>query len=144
VTLGVTVAHVEGTDVFDAAYAGSAEALYPEIRREAFGEDIGQVSWLTADDQRAFCDWLELGPVSRVLEVACGADGPALFTTEETGAFVTGVDIHEASIEAATVAANERGLGEKARFLVADGRVRLPFDERRFDAIICVYAINHF
>ena len=34
---------------YDANYGNFQTELYAEIRREAFGEDIGQSSWLTAD-----------------------------------------------------------------------------------------------
>jgi hypothetical protein len=33
---------------YDANYGNFQSELYAEIRREAFGEDIGQNSWLTA------------------------------------------------------------------------------------------------
>ena len=42
------------TTQYDAAYGNFRTSLYEEIRREAFGEDIGQNSWLTADEQDKF------------------------------------------------------------------------------------------
>ncbi len=33
---------------YDASYGNFETELYSEIRREAFGDDIGQNSWLTA------------------------------------------------------------------------------------------------
>jgi len=133
----------ESTGLFDAAYGGFADELYAGIRREAFGEDIGQTSWLTADEQRTFCDWLGLGPTSEVLEVASGSGGPALFTVETTGCRLVGVDIHQAGVAHANAAAAERGLSERARFLVIDARDELPFEDESFDAVICVDAVNH-
>ena len=41
-------------DLYGASYRNFANALYGEIRREAFGEDIGQTGWLTADEQDLF------------------------------------------------------------------------------------------
>jgi SAM-dependent methyltransferase len=139
----VTEPRREGTGVFDAAYARFADELYAEIRREAFGEDIGQTSWLTADEQRTFCEWLDLGPSSEVLEVASGSGGPALFTVETTGCRLVGVDIHEAGVANANALAAELGLTERARFLVIDARGRLPFEDESFDALICVDSVNH-
>ena len=133
----------EDTGVFDAAYGRFADELYADIRREAFGEDIGQTSWLTADEQRGFCSWLELGSSSELLEVASGSGGPALFTVEETGCRVVGVDIHAEGVATANTAARERGLADRARFLVVDARERLPFDDESFDAVICIDSINH-
>ena len=47
---------------YDTTYGRFAEELYATIHGDAYGEDIGQSSWLTADDQRVFCSRLELGP----------------------------------------------------------------------------------
>jgi SAM-dependent methyltransferase len=139
----VTGSRRDDTGVFDAAYSRFADELYADIRREAFGEDIGQTSWLTADEQRDFCSWLELDPSSELLEVASGSGGPALFTVEATGCRVVGVDIHEEGVATASAAALERGLADRACFLVVDARKQLPFDGESFDAVICIDSINH-
>lgn len=131
------------TGFYDTTYGRFADELYASIRSEAFGEDIGQSSWLTADEQRTFCDWLELDSSSELLEVASGSGGPALFTVATTGCRVIGVDIHEAGVVAANEAARERGLAERARFVCADARNRLPFDDGSFDAVICIDAVDH-
>ena len=131
------------TRFYDTTYGRFAEDLYGAIRGYAFGEDIGQSSWLTADEQRAFCEWLALDASTEVLEVASGSGGPALFTAETTGCRITGVDLHEAGVAAANEAARARGLGERASFVHADASARLPFDDASFDALLCVDAINH-
>ena len=51
-------------------YKDYVEDLYKEIREETYGEDIGQNSWLTADEYRGFFDILKLSPTLKVLEVA--------------------------------------------------------------------------
>src|SRR3974390_2922575 len=63
---------------YDANYGNFRAALYEEIRKEAFGEDIGQNSWHTAAEQDQFLKWLDLTPGKVLLDVACGAGGPAL------------------------------------------------------------------
>jgi SAM-dependent methyltransferase len=60
-----------------------------------------------------------------------------------TGCRITGIDIHEAGVQAANEATRERGLAEHARFVCADARGRLPFEDGSFDAVICVDSINH-
>lgn len=132
-----------GTGFYDTAYSHFAEELYEAIRREAFGEDIGQNSWLTADELRMFCQWLGVDASTDVLEVASGSGGPALFTVSTTGCRLIGVDIHADAVAAANEAARERGLVERARFVCADAREPLPFDAGSFDALICVDSINH-
>jgi hypothetical protein len=66
------------TTQYDAAYGNFQTSLYEEIRREAFGEDIGQNSWLTAGEQDKFLSWFGLAAGKTLLDVACGAGGPAL------------------------------------------------------------------
>ena len=45
---------------YDTNYGNFETELYSEIRREAFGEDLGQNSWLTADEQERFLSWREV------------------------------------------------------------------------------------
>ena len=66
-----------------------------------------------------------------------------MWLAEPTGCPVVGVDIHEAGVAAANTAARERGLAERACFVCADARERLPFDDESFDVLICIDAIDH-
>jgi hypothetical protein len=59
----------------NANYGNFQTELYAQIRREAFGEDIGQNSWLTSDEQDRFLEWLDLSQEKALLDVACGAGG---------------------------------------------------------------------
>jgi len=128
---------------YDANYGNFETELYAQIRRESFGEDIGQSSWLTADEQNKFLGWLNLTHDNTLLDVACGSGGPALRIAETAGCCVVGVDVHEQAIATANSLAAERGLTECARFQVADATVQLPLPDASFDAIICIDAINH-
>jgi cyclopropane fatty-acyl-phospholipid synthase-like methyltransferase len=114
-----------------------------EARAETYGSDIGQNSWLTADEQERFGRDLKLAPGKRLLEVACGSGGPALFLAENFGATVTGIDISEAGVAAANAAAAERGLSGAAEFRTVDATAPLPFGNESFDAVQCIDAINH-
>jgi SAM-dependent methyltransferase len=134
---------VSDTGYYDDAHKASGDALRAAIRRDAFGEDIGQFSWLTADEHRRFFEWLGLDSSSHVLEVACGSGGPALFMAETVGCRVTGVDIHEGGVATASAAASERGLADRAVFKCVDARRPLPFPDAGFDAVICIDSINH-
>ena len=129
---------------YDAQYGRFSSELYASIRREAFGEDIGQNSWLTSDEHDLFIDWLSLTKDSRVLDVACGSGHTTLRIAAATGSTVEGVDIHENAIEEARGAARERGFESRAAFQVHDASRALPFDAATFDALICIDAINHF
>src|ERR1700704_3944350 len=101
-------------------YKNFQTELYAEIRREAFGEDIGQNSWHTADEQDHFLEWLDLGPGKVLLDIACGGGGPALRIAAATGCSVTGVDIHEHAIAAAKALASQSGFEARADFRMID------------------------
>lgn len=132
-----------GSSHYDANYSNFQTSLYEQIRRDAFGEDIGQNSWLTASEYDQFGSWLDLSPKKRLLDVACGAGGPALRIAAMTGCSVMGVDVHEQAVSTATAMAAERGLARLAEFRVADASQALAFSDGTFDAITCIDAINH-
>lgn len=129
---------------YDANYGNFQIEIYEQVRRDAFGEDIGQNSWLTAGEHDRFIEWLKLSTGNTVLDVACGAGGPALRTAKLTGCSITGVDIHEDAIATANALAADRGLAHVAEFRVVDAARPLPFPDGSFDAITCIDAINHF
>ena len=131
------------TSFYDRNFVRSADQLNAAIRAAAFGEDIGQFSWTTADEHRRFQVALGLGPDSRVLEVASGSGGPGLFLVRSTGCRMVGIDIHEGGIETANNAAREGGLEERASFVLHDAQRPLPFAEASFDAVVCIDSMNH-
>jgi len=133
----------EVVDHYGAHYRDFAADVYRDVRREAFGEDIGQNSWLTIDELERFRSWLEVGPGARLLDVGCGSGGLALHLARLTGCEVVGVDLYEEAVADGNRAAREAGLETRASFVQADASRALPFDYVSFDAILCVDAINH-
>jgi SAM-dependent methyltransferase len=127
---------------YDANYGNFQTELYAQIRHEAFGEDIGQNSWLTSDEHDRFVGWLDLSQVKTLLDVACGAGGPALRISATTGCSAVGIDIHKQAITTASSLAAQRGLAERAEFRSVDATGPLPFSDASFDAITCIDAIN--
>jgi len=128
---------------YDANYGNFQTELYAQIRREAFGEDIGQSSWLTSDEQDRFLNSLNLSPGKTLLDVACGSGGPVLRIADRTGCSVVGVDVHEQAVATGNDLAAQRNLTQRAKFQVADATTSLPFPDASFDAITCIDAINH-
>jgi SAM-dependent methyltransferase len=124
-------------------YRDFAADVYAQVRRAAFGEDIGQNSWLTLDELERFVMWLDLGPSSRVLDVACGSGGPALHVARRTGCEVVGIDLYDDAVASGNRQARAAGLESRATFVQADASQVLPFDACSFDAIVCVDAIVH-
>lgn len=126
-------------DLFDSTYSHFGATVLAEVRREAFGDDIGQNSWLTLDEYDRFIAWLNLKPGQHALEVACGSGGPAFYLGEQTDCRVSGIDVNEHAI--ATASADRRAAAD---FHLADANAPLPFDNGSFDAIACIDSMNHF
>ena len=137
-------------DLFTNTYANFTESVLAAVREETFGEDIGQNSWVTADEYELFIAWLRLTPSSYVLEVASGSGGPALHLAQRSGCRVTGVDVNAHGVLNAERAAQKSGMGERAKFRLASTRspmaasAALPFNAAQFDALMCVDSMNHF
>ena len=72
----------ERIDLFDSTYGHFTEPVLEVVRKETFGVDIGQNSWVTVDEYERFIDWLGLAADHHAIEVACGSGGPALRAPE--------------------------------------------------------------
>ena len=131
-------------DFFDGAYANFDEQVLGSIREATFGEDIGQNSWVTADEYDGYIGILRLNAHSHVLEVASGSGGPALHLARRTGCWVTGVDTNPSGVRTANALATRGGFAERGRFLVAVATRPLPFEDNTFDALLCIDSMNHF
>jgi len=130
-------------DLFNSNYGNFNERVLAEIRRETFGEDIGQTSWITIHEYDTFYGWLNLSAGDHVLEIASGSGGPSLYLAQKFKLRITGLDINEDGIKTA----NQHALDSKipdARFQLADVNQRLPFDGESFDAVMCIDSMNHF
>lgn len=128
---------------YDSQYTSFATGLQAAIRREAFGEDLGQNGWLDVEEYHRFFGWLEAGAGRHVLDVACGSGGPSLYMAATTGCRVTGIDVNASAIRVACELSRAQGLEERAGFQTIDASRSLPFPDASFDALVCVDAINH-
>lgn len=86
---------------------------------------------------------LQLGPESRVLDVASGKGTSAMFLAERFGCEIAGLDYGRQNIERASAEAAERGLSARVRFEQADAEA-IPFPDAVFDAVICECAFCTF
>ena len=130
-------------DLFNSNYGNFNERILAEIRRDTFGEDIGQTSWITVDEYDTFFSWLDLPGGDHVLEVASGSGGPSLYLAKKFKVQITGIDINEEGIKTANQAAVAANIAD-ARYQLANVDQRLPFDEETFDALMCIDSMNHF
>ena len=130
-------------DLFDYYYDNFTAEVLDVIRKETFGHDIGQNSWLTVDEYDRFIRGLHLAPDDHALEVACGAGGPAIYLANQVGCYVTGIDANENGIVTATERATELNQVNRITFRVVDANASLPFADNSFDAILCIDSMNH-
>jgi SAM-dependent methyltransferase len=131
-------------DLFDSTYSHFTKQVLETIRKETFGQDIGQNSWTTVDEYDRFLSSLDLRPEHHVLEVASGSGGPALYVAHHIGCRVTGIDANEAGVATATQSAADSNQADRVSFTVANANSSLPFDDDSFDAILCIDSMNHF
>lgn len=86
---------------------------------------------------------LELGPSSRVLDVAAGKGTSAIFLAKHFGCRVVGVDYSAINIAEASATAESAGVADRVQFRQGDGE-SLPFGDAEFNAVICECAFCTF
>src|SRR5579884_335035 len=81
----------------------------------------------------------------RVLDIGCGWGGLGLYLAEMTGAQVTGITLSEEQHAVANVRAAERGMSDRARFLLQDYRdAQGPFDRIVSVGMFEHVGVNHY
>jgi cyclopropane fatty-acyl-phospholipid synthase-like methyltransferase len=130
-------------NLYDHVYGDFGSTAEIAVRRETYGEDLGQSSWLTAGEWLGFADQLGIAPGSEVLEVGSGSGGPAIYLAAARACRVTGVDINEHGVRNAIALAETRGLADRVRFAAVDASGALPFGAGTFDAVVSNDAMCH-
>jgi ubiquinone/menaquinone biosynthesis C-methylase UbiE len=128
---------------YDPIYATFDSPLQRQIRREAYGEDIGQHSWVSAEELRADIPRLGVRAPSRLLDAGCGPGGPLVWTVRETGCRGIGVDRSAAALASARLRADEAGLGDRVELKEHDLDRPLPFPDRSFAAVMALDVVVH-
>lgn len=113
------------------------------IRCAAYGDDIGQHSWVTKQDLEDHIARLAITNVSRVLDLGCGPGGTLAFVVGLTGCNGTGVDMSTPAIKVACHRAASLGLDAKLGFQQADLNQPLPFPEASFEAAMSLDVVLH-
>jgi len=131
-------------NLYGTAYGNFTAPAVEQVRRETYGEDFGQSSWVTADEYRRFFQMLGLSAADHVLDVGCGSGGPALFLAREIGCRVTGIDIDAAGLRSAEGLAGQFGMADTVTFQKAHVARPLPFPDNQFDALVSMDALCHF
>lgn len=130
-------------NLYDNIYGDFASEAEETVRRETYGEDMGQSSWVTAPEWLHFADELAITASSNVLEVGSGSGGPAVYLARARGCRLTGVDINEHGIRNAATLAQRHGVAGRVSFQTVDANRPLPFADASFDAVVSNDAMCH-
>lgn len=131
-----------GPQYFDEWYADMGRS---EVRDEIVSRTLGlppellSTSLLPWDGIAEVVDALDLGPGSRLLDLACGRGGYGLEIAQRTGARLVGVDFSAEAIGVARQMAER--LGITAEFRVGE-LVSTGLDDDSVDAVVCVDALQ--
>jgi ubiquinone/menaquinone biosynthesis C-methylase UbiE len=133
----------EKVDLYNTSYGNSEIEVYADVRRETYGQDLCQTSWVSTEELTEIPRLLQINASSNVLEIGCGAGGCALHFAETVGCCVTGIDVNAHGIRAAEHSAHAQQFAELARFIEHDASARLPFSDEKFDAAYSNDAFCH-
>lgn len=131
------------TDGYRSLYEAFDSDLMRTVREEAYGEDIGQHSWVTAEELRADIQRLGLTSDSSLLDLGCGAGGPLVFVVRATGCVGTGLEMSAPAIASGQARAQRDGVDARIRFAQADLDLALPVGRSPFDAVMSLDVVLH-
>jgi SAM-dependent methyltransferase len=130
-------------DFYAAQYGRFESEAAAEIRREVYGEDVGQQGWRSLDEQALIADLIRESSPCEVLDIGCGSGGPSLALVQQTKCRLTGVDVEVSGVEHARRQTLARGPSDRVTFETVDCNERLPFPDAAFDVVVCIDAVLH-
>jgi SAM-dependent methyltransferase len=128
---------------YDTVYEAFDSPLAQQMRAETYGEDIGQHSWVTADDLRADVAMMNLSPTMQILDLGCGPCGPLTFIVSDTGCRGIGLDVSAAAIAAGAARAAARNVDARITLQQADLNEPISLPDHSCDAVVSFDAILH-
>jgi len=128
---------------YDNLYEEFDSPLGRQLRCEAYGEDIGQHSWLTTDELQEDISRLKLSRASRLLDLGCGPGGPLTFVVRHVGCQGSGIDVSAKAIAAGHARAASLGVDGLVRLREADLNQPIPFVSGSFDVVMSLDVILH-
>ena len=128
---------------YDRLYADFDSDVMRRVRAEAYGEDVGQHSWVTAKELDGAVDALALTPSSRLLDVGCGPGGPLTYIARRCRCSAVGMDVSSDAIAAARRRIAELNLEELVSVMPGNADDRLPFPDGAFDAVMAIDVVLH-
>ncbi|HEX7252338.1 MAG TPA: class I SAM-dependent methyltransferase [Thermoanaerobaculia bacterium] len=113
------------------------------FRGEAYGEDIGQHSWVTAEELRGDIPRLALSRSSRLLDLGCGPCGPLTFVVSTVGCEGAGADQSAPALDSGRARAASLGIEDRISLRQADLDEPLPFASGSFEAVMALDVVIH-
>lgn len=130
-------------DGYEDPYREFDSPLLRRLRSEAYGEDIGQHSWVTADELRADIGRLDLSPASRLVDLGCGPCGPLTFVLASIGCAGTGLELSSSAVRSCRARAVSLGVAGLLTVHQSDLNDPLPFGPDSFDAAVSLDVVCH-
>ena len=121
----------DGTN-YEGLYRDFDLPVMRQVRNEAYGEDLGQHSWVLADELRRDMQLLQLSSSSSLLDLGCGPGGILAFIAEQRRCRCVGLEISQAALHAARLMAGERGVENLVDLRTGDFNELLPFADDSF------------
>lgn len=128
---------------YDKLYEEFDSPLQQQLRREAYGEDIGHNSWVTADELQEDISLLRLSRASRFLDLGCGPGGPLTFIVGQVRCYGSGLDVSAKALSSGRARVASLGLDGLVTLLEADLNQPIPFASGSFDAVMSLDVILH-
>jgi SAM-dependent methyltransferase len=128
---------------YDSFYREFDSPLMRQLRREAYGEDLGQHSWVIASELHQDTSRLELSPSSRFLDLGCGPCGPLTYALGSVGCHGTGTDVSAAALAVGRSRATALGVDHLMTVREIDLNEGLPFERDSFDAAMALDVVLH-
>lgn len=132
-----------GAENYEAFYREFDSPRMRQFRREAYGEDIGQHSWVDAAELRGDIPRLRLSRGSRLLDLGCGPCGPLTFILAHVGCHGVGLEQSPTALQIGRERAASLGIEALLSVQVADLDEPLPFESGSFDAAVSIDVVLH-
>lgn len=139
----VTVSKRTGRKAYDDLYEAFDSPVMRQVRREAYGEDVGQHSWVTAVELDAYIPLLRLSQASRLLDVGCGPAGPITYVVAQAGCHAVGIDVSDEAIQAGRARVAAMGLARLIKLLQADSNEPMTFADGSFTVVLSLDVVLH-
>jgi SAM-dependent methyltransferase len=128
---------------YDSLFSQSDTPLMRQVCKEAYGEDIGQHSWVVAEELRKDIARLRLSSAATLVDLGCGPCGPLVFVVDAIRCRAAGVELSAPALDAGRARAASHGVEHLLELRQLDLNEPLPFADASFAAAMSLDVILH-